>query len=191
MKVNFVTGNALKFDIAAAYFAPLAGHFSLEQVAIDVPEIQASTVEEVATAAAQEAVRIKGEPCIVNDAGFCIEALNGFPGPFLRYANQWLGTEGYLRLLSGTDNRRAYFEDSLAVAFPGGNVKAFTRRQYGRIAEAAIDGLLGWAANDLFIPDGYDVPLGQLTHEDQIAFWGDGCWPEVVSYLQGYEEGRV
>lgn len=191
MKINFVTGNKLKFDIAAAYFAPLGDAFLLEQLTIDVPEIQAETVEEVAIASAQEAVKVACKPCIVSDAGLCIEAVNGFPGPFLRYANQWLGIDGFLNLLSTTDNRHAYFEDSLAVAFQNGEAKAFTRRQYGTIARAAVASPSGWAANDLFIPDGYDVPLGQLTHEQQVEFWGDGAWPDVVAYLQQYESGQV
>ena len=184
MKINFVTGNKLKFDIAAAYFAPLGNIFSLTQLKIDVPEIQAETVEEVAIAAAKEAVRMVGEPCIVSDAGLCVEALNGFPGPFLRYVNQWLGIDGFLNLLQGTDNRHAYFEDTLAVAFPDGTVKTFTRQQHGTIATAGIETQAGWAANDLFIPDGSNMPLGQLSHQDQVKFWGDGAWPDVLAYLQ-------
>ena len=191
MNINFVTGNKLKFDITAAYFAPLGDDFVLKQLTIDVPEVQAGTVEEVALTSAQEAVRIVSEPCIVSDAGLCIESLGGFPGPFLKYVNQWLGINGYLKLLHNVDNRRAYFEDSLAVAFPDGSVKAFTRRQYGVIATAATESQSGWAANDLFIPDGYEVSLGQLTHEDQVAFWGDGCWPQVVAYLRERDENRV
>lgn len=191
MKINFVTGNKLKFDIAAAYFVPLGDAFSLTQLIIEIPEIQAETVEEVAIAAAKEAVRMIGEPCIVSDAGLCIEALKGFPGPFLKYANQWLGTDGFLNLLQGTDNRHAYFEDTLAVALPNGEIKTFTRQRHGVIAMTAIETQADWAANELFIPDGYTVPLGRLTYEEQVSFWGDGCWPEVVSYLQGYEEERV
>jgi XTP/dITP diphosphohydrolase len=189
MKVNFVTGNKLKFDIAQAFFAPLSDNFKLYQLTIDVPEIQADTVQEVAIFSAQEAVRMVGEPCIVSDAGLMIEALNGFPGPFLKYVNTWLGIEGYLNLLAGIDNRRAYFEDTLAVAFPDGAVKTFTRREYGILAEMAEESRPGWAANDLFIPDGYDIPLGKMSNEEQVAFWGDGTWPEIIKYLQNSERG--
>lgn len=184
MNINFVTGNRLKFDIAAAFFAPLGDNFRLIQRDIDIPEIQAETMEEVAIWSAQDAVRQVGEACIVSDAGLCIEALDGFPGPFLRYANKWLGIDGYLRLLASQANRRAYFEDTLAVAFPDGLVKTFTRREYGVIAESAAESQTGWAANDLFIPDGSNMPLGQLSHQDQVKFWGDGAWPDVLAYLQ-------
>jgi len=187
MRVNFVTGNKLKFDIAKAFFVPLGEGFDLNQLAIDLPEIQAETVEEVAFFSAREAVKAVGEPCIVSDAGLIIEALDGFPGPFLKYVNKWIGIDGYLKLLSGTSNRRAYFEDTLAVAFPDGTVKTFTRREYGTIAEEAEETQPGWAGNDLFIPDGYDKPLGKLSYDDQVAFWGDGAWPEVVHYVQERE----
>lgn len=188
MKVNFVTGNKLKFAIAEAFFIQLDDGFELHQLAINVPEIQAETVEEVATFSALEAVKKAGEPCIVSDAGLVIEALHGFPGPFLKYVNTWLGVGGFLRLLSGVTDRRAYFEDTLAVAFPDGSVETFTRREYGVIAEYAEESASGWAANDLFVPDGYDVPLGKMSEAEQVAFWGDGVWPEIVSYLQRGEK---
>ena len=89
-----------------------------------------------------------------------------------------------MRLLSGVSNRRAYFEDTLAIGFPDGEVKTFTRREYGVIAEAAEESASGWAANDLFIPDGYDIPLGKMSHDEQVKFWGDGVWPDIVRYLQ-------
>lgn len=184
MNINFVTGNKLKFDIAKAYFAPLGDDFTLHQLNIDVPEIQAETVAEVARESARVAVQMTGESCIVSDAGLVIEALGGFPGPFLKYANQWLGIEGYLKLLNDTGNRRAYFEDTFALAFPDSTVETFTRREHGTITEVATESKPGWAANDLFVPDGHTVPLGQLTHDQQVAFWGDGRWPDVVEYLK-------
>ncbi len=191
MNINFITSNKLKFDIASTYFASLDGLFMLKQHALDVPELQAESVTEVAAFSAREAVKVIGEPCIVSDAGLMIEALNGFPGPFVKYANQWLGVEGYLHLLSHTDNRRAYWEDALALAFSDGTTRVFTRREYGRFAESAIASKVGWAANDLFIPDGYDVPLGQLSREEQIAFWGAGCWPNIVDYLQQWNDDII
>ena len=188
MHINFVTGNKLKFDVAKAYFVPFGNAFVLKQLTINAPEIQAETVQEVAIYSAQEIVRQTGEPCIVSDVGLVIEALDGFPGPFLRYANQWLGIDGYLKLLAGEENRRAYFEDALALAFPDGTVQTFTRREYGHIAKMGEATKPGWAANDLFIPAGHDIPLGQLSHDEQVAFWGDGSWPDVVKYLQQRED---
>lgn len=177
----------MKFAIAEAFFLPLGKEFELHQLAIDIPEIQAGTVEEVAIFSAKEAVKVAQEACIVSDAGLVIEALDGFPGPFLKYVNEWLGIEGYLKLMSGLENRRVYFEDTLAVALPDGAVKTFTRREYGVIATSAEESKPGWAANDLFIPDGYDVALGKLSDDEQVSFWGDGMWPKVVQYLQTEE----
>lgn len=38
-------------------------------------------------------------------------------------------------------------------------------------------------ANQLFIPDGMTKPLGALMHDEQVAFWGEGKWPELVDYF--------
>lgn len=113
--IDFVTTNSMKFDIARAYFEGLGDAFELKQLPIELPEIQAETVEDVAIYAAREAVNVVGEACVVGDSGFCIEALGGFPGPFLKYANNWLGASGYLNLLRGEANRRAYFEELLEI----------------------------------------------------------------------------
>lgn len=169
--LNFITSNKLKFDIAAAAVASLGDDILLKQLTIDLPEIQADTVKEVALHAARQAAADAGEPCIVSDAGLHIVALGGFPGPFLKYANQWLGVNGYLKLLAGTKNRTAYFEDALAIAFPDGRTRAFVRQEHGVIAEQAHNESAAWPANELFVADGHTTPLGHLSHDKQVAFW--------------------
>lgn len=184
MNINLITANQLKFDIARAYFEPLGGEFELKQFAIETPEYQDISVAVVAEQSALWAVEQVGEPCIKSDAGLYIEALNGFPGPFLKYVNDWLGQDGYIRLLHGARSRRAYFQDALAIAFPDGTTKTFVRQKWGVIADHPSANAAGWPANELFIPDGMARPLGALTHDEQVAFWGEGKWPELVDYLR-------
>ena len=184
MNINFVTANTLKYDIAKAYFEPLGKDFTLKQYAINAPEWQDTSVSVIAEQSALWAAQQIGEPCITSDAGLYIETLGGFPGPFVKYVNDWLGQEGYLRLLAGQENRRAYFEGALSIAFPGGRVKTFTSRNYGTLASSASSIGTTWAANALFIPDGYTQTLGSMTNDEQVAYWGDGSWPDVVAYLR-------
>lgn len=183
MKLNFVTGNTLKFEIAKQYFAKLGDAYELIQLKLDAPEIQSDSVEEVARNSAVWAAREVGAPCIKMDAGFEITALNGFPGPFVRYVNEWLSVEDYLNLMQDKSDRTAYFVDVTAIGFPDGSSEAFTVRVRGSIA-GHVNNEDEWPANSLFIPDGYDLPLGSMTRDEQIQFWGEGNWRAVIEYFK-------
>lgn len=186
MKVNYLTTNELKFKIAKNYF-DTTDDIELIQHAFDVPEIQSDSCGEVACYSAVYAAKELGEPCVKLDAGFFIDTLGGFPGPFVKYVNEWLDEEKYLALLEGTTNRAAYFLDATAVGFPDGTSRVFTKKYGGTIVENGHYIPSAWPANSLFIPDGYDEPLGAMPDLVQEKYWGDGLWAEVVEYLRAYE----
>src|SRR5690606_64360 len=119
MKINYLTTNELKFKIAENYFKDLEG-FELVQRSLEVPEIQDASCEEIARFSAVYAARQMGEPCVKMDAGFFIAALGGFPGPFVKYVNEWLSEGQLLTLLNGSNDRSAYFLDATAIGFPDG-----------------------------------------------------------------------
>jgi non-canonical purine NTP pyrophosphatase (RdgB/HAM1 family) len=182
MKINFATGNSFKYEIAKAFFDKLGPEYELVQYDLEIVEIQSDSVEEIAKQAAISIAKEKQEPCIKVDVGFYIEALNGFPGPFIRYVNEQLSCKDYLRLLEDDQDRSAYFLDSLAIGYPDGTAKVFTRKTKGTVARA-VDQIGRWPTNDLFIPDGYSRPLGELSNDEQVKFWGDGSWPDVIKHF--------
>lgn len=186
MKINYLTTNKLKFKIAQNYFDKLPGVELVQQV-FETPEIQAETCEQIAAYSAVFAAHQLGEPCVKMDAGFFIPALGGFPGPFVKYVNDWLSEEKYLALMSDEDDRSMYFEDVTAVAFADGTVKTFAKRYYGKMAEPGNYIPSKWPANSLFIPDGYEKPLGSMSSEEQEEYWKDGVLPEVVAYLSSHD----
>lgn len=184
MKINYLTTNKLKFNLAKNYFSSL-DNYELVQHTLEVPEIQHKSCEEIARYSAVYAAQEIGEPCVKTDVGFFIKALGGFPGPFVRYANEWLNEEKFLKLLEGEVDRTAYLLDATAIGFPDGSSKVFTKKHYGVIAKPGNYRVSSWPANSLFIPDGYDMPLGSMAAEEQEEYWGGGVWPEVTGYLEG------
>lgn len=84
--IFFITGNAYKFQIAQE---ALAGDgIELIQKELETPEIQSISIEEIASFSANWASNLLKESVIVSDAGYYIEAFNGFPGPFIKYINK-------------------------------------------------------------------------------------------------------
>ncbi len=182
MKINYLTTNTLKFKIAKNYFDGLDEH-DLVQYTFEAPEIQHESCEEIARYSAVYAAQQIGEPCVKMDAGFFITALNGFPGPFVKYVNDWLSEEKILALLDGESDRRAKFIDASAIGFPDGTSEVFVREFAGTIAERGEYQPSRWPANSLFIPYGYDIPLGSMSAEEQERYWHGGIWPELIEYL--------
>jgi inosine/xanthosine triphosphate pyrophosphatase family protein len=97
--------------------------------------------------------------------------------------NDWLGVQDYLNLMQDKSDRSACFIDVTAIGFPDGSSEAFSVKVPGSIADC-ITNEDEWPANALFIPEGYEVPLGSISNDEQVQFWGDGNWPAVIEYFE-------
>ncbi|MDD1718556.1 MAG: RdgB/HAM1 family non-canonical purine NTP pyrophosphatase [Methanoregulaceae archaeon] len=135
MRLAIVTGNRHKADEIAAFFA---GILETEHVGMDCPEYRDDDVGEITRQKAIFAFNTLRRPLIVDDTGFSVEALKGFPGPYAAYVQRTIGNEGILRLLSGVDNRRAFFETAIGYADDRGV----------RIFRGRIDGFIGGPRGD-------------------------------------------
>ena len=93
MKIHFITSNKGKIKSLNSYFQNL-GRPDVEIIPtnLNLIEPQADTVAEVSLFKARQAFQQLKEPVLVEDGGFAIEALNGFPGVYTKYANQTLMT---------------------------------------------------------------------------------------------------
>jgi XTP/dITP diphosphohydrolase len=122
-----VTGNPHKAEEMAAF---LAGTVAVEHVPLDCPEFRDDEVGPIAREKARFAWEALGRPLIVDDTGFFVAALNGFPGPYAAYVLSTIGNAGLLRLLAGTADRSAHFVTAVAYADADGI----------RVFEGSLDG---------------------------------------------------
>ena len=107
MKITYVTGNWAKIKSARQILEPLG--FEIDNIKIDTPELQDDSIENVAKYSAKWASEELKCDVLKNDSGLCIDALNGFPGPYTHYADDTIGEDGILKLLAGVENRKAHF----------------------------------------------------------------------------------
>lgn len=149
-----------------------------------VPEIQSTRVEEIAEWSAVWASQQLNRPVVVTDAGYYIEALNGFPGPFIKFVNQWFSASDYLSLLQGKRNRRVVIQDCLAYCSPGTRPVLFSHLYQGELATQA--GRLGSTPIDqVFIPEGFSNPISEIPPEQMLAYWSRAAvWSELETYLK-------
>ena len=147
--VTFITGNQHKAD----YLSRMLG-LPLKHRAVDLTEIQSTSLEEVVEHKVRQAYKIAKCPVLVEDVALEFTALGGLPGPFIKFfVEAPHGLENLCRML---DN----FNDRSAVAacvfgyYDGRRLKLFRAELGGVIAEHPTgDGGFGW--DKIFCPDGY------------------------------------
>lgn len=107
-----------------------------------------------------------------DDAGLCVDCLNGEPGVYsARYAGEHATQEESLgKLLSniektGDTKRTAKFVCVLTSFLKGGTKIVSRGECNGKIAKQ-VKKLGGLTYSPVFIPDGYDVPMSELSAEE-------------------------
>lgn len=144
---------------------------------VSAAELRLGDVEETGTTF-EENAKIKAEtltlqcgiPCLADDSGLCVDALNGRPGVFsARYAPDRDFNKGMQKLLeemeaSGSDNRKAHFSCCMALACPNAKTKIFEGRVDGKIA-LKPRGSNGFGYDPIFVPDGYEQTFAELGED--------------------------
>lgn len=179
--ITFATGNIKKVQSAQEILKSYG--IQVLQEKIETPEIQGKDIRKVAEYSAKFAGDLLKKPVIKVDVGFEIEALDGFPGPFLRFINEWLSPEKILKLMEGELNRKAKFIDVVAYSRSGIKPLSFVVETPGKIANKPA-GSNGWGIDTIFIPQGYRVPLATLTDEERVKVWNKDHWIQLAHYLQ-------
>lgn len=176
ISVTFVTGNALKASIARDI---LRGYgIEVVQEKIETPEIQSSDGAEISAFSASHAARALGRAVVKTDVSYAIPALNGFPGPYVKFINQWLSSHDLLRLMRGKEDRTLIITEFLTYADPDGKTATFQSVTPCRIADRVIDDTQGSAFDRILIRPGFNIPQNLMTAEqlrnilhDQVEVW--------------------
>jgi non-canonical purine NTP pyrophosphatase (RdgB/HAM1 family) len=166
----FITGNAGKAKYLADYF-----HMPVAHKKLDLPEIQSLSLREVVEDKARRAFAEVGAPVLVEDVSVVFEALQGLPGPLIKWFDKTLGNEGMCRLLDSFDDRSAVTEVEFAYCDNGKDVHVFSGKVKGIIAkEPRGEGGFGW--DRIFIPDGHAKTRGEMDERE----WHDSGMRKIA-----------
>ncbi|SMH72359.1 RdgB/HAM1 family non-canonical purine NTP pyrophosphatase [Candidatus Nitrosotalea okcheonensis] len=161
--IFFASSNKNKFEEAK----DIASEFGLKLkfLKYTLQEIQADTLEEIATHKAMQAFSICSRPVIVEDAGLFIKSLNGFPGPYSSFVFDTIGNKGILRLVPM--KRDAIFRSVIAYCEKHGNVHLFSAGVNGVISKKEQG--KRWGFDPIFIPSGENKTYSQLAEKNKIS----------------------
>ncbi|KAL4893138.1 inosine triphosphate pyrophosphatase-like protein [Aspergillus ambiguus] len=139
--ITFITSNANKLTEVNAI---LPRSVSITHRALDIPEIQGS-LEEIAIDKCRRAADIVNGPVLVEDSALAFHAMNGLPGPYIKYFFEALGNTGLNRLLDGFDDRTADAVCTFAYSTgPGTQPVIFQGRITGKIVSPRGQPNFGW-----------------------------------------------
>jgi len=154
--LTFVTGNKKKLEEVQQI---LGGGktklpFEITNKKIDLPELQGDPVEIAIEKCNLAAKEING-PVFTEDTSLCFNALNGLPGPYIKWFLEKCGHDGLNNMLTGFQDKSAYVQTIVAFTWgPGEEVKIFDGRTHGSIVHprGALD--FGW--DPIFEPNESD-----------------------------------
>lgn len=171
--VVFVTGNAGKLATAREHLSPLG--IEVAQARLDLDEIQSTSVHDVAMHKAQQAFRVLKVPLIVEDSGFGIDEMGGWPGPMVKHLVTAVGAAGIAHLADLTRSRACRFTSVLVYIDAHGVPRAFTDEgEPGTIAESpARKGEPGsWSPLwEVFVAPGTSAPLAALAGAERTELF--------------------
>ncbi|MHA1727142.1 MAG: XTP/dITP diphosphatase [Promethearchaeota archaeon] len=186
-KLTFVTGNVHKFNEIKALLTS-------EEIDIDIMlndrvkpmEIQSSSLEEVAEFKINSVKEKIDGSFFIEDSGFFVESLNGFPGVYSSYVMNVLGNEGILKLINGLKKRRAKFRSIIAL-YIGNKDKnfLFSGEVIGTIA-SKIRGTQGFGFDPIFISEKIpDKTFGELlTYEKNEISHRSLSFRKLIKFLK-------
>ena len=178
--IYFATSNSQKFTSLKSLLVPLG--IDLRQLEYDFDEGRDLDIRKITEAKLIQAKRaFPGKRLVVDDRGFFIPALGGFPGPFVKLLLDSFSYKGLIKLMAGETDRRAVFSFGLGY-FDGKSDVILTADEVGFIIdEPRGDNLHGWT--ELLYVYGYDTFPGK-----SLAELNDYEWRE---YLASIEEVDV
>ena len=174
---TFVTGNPNKLAEAER----LCAH-DLRSAEVDLPEIQSLDLAAVLEAKAEAAFGLLGRPVIVEETGLELAAMNGFPGPLVKWMLDAVGAEGIARA-------------ALALGDPGARARCmllYRDAEVRHLAQGETAGRLvlpprgdaGFGWDPVFQPAGEEQTYGEMAgaEKDRLGHRGR-AWRALVPLL--------
>lgn len=179
--VYLITGNQQKVDLYTMLLSEYGISFGSQKCSLE--ELQTDSVKEISEYKAAQAFEQIGKPVFVQDAGWEIPALNGFPGPFMKYINQWLSPQDLLNLMKDKEDRAVHLVDYFSCANKEGEVSTFSATYQARFLDSAQGE--GSSIDQVVALEGLDTPLSLTTYEQRVAiFKASPVWKELAGWIE-------
>lgn len=133
-------------------------------------------------AKAAEAHERIGRPLVVEETGLELDALNGFPGPFVRWMLEAVGAEGIARTALALGDARA--SAVCLLAWTDGERTVLGRGATRGELVLPPRGTNGFGWDPVFRPDGEELTYAEMSDTGKDALGHRGrAWRDLLSRL--------
>ncbi len=168
IEVVFVTGNKDKF--AQVVVEALSGYsIKLVREELLVTKIQDTDFVKIAEFSASWVSNKLNKEVVVTDAAYYIKALNGVPGPFVKFVNSWLLPSDILKMMKNKEDRKVDSPVCVSYCKSGSKPVSFVSQNRGTISykpegeDSTMD--------QIFISEGYNHTVGTLSKSEGLSLW--------------------
>jgi len=162
VKLVLVSSNKLKIDELKRLLQP---EVELEVMQFEYPELKLDDPCEISKAAAKMLAERLKKTVLVEDSGFHVKALKGFPGIMTKFTHYRIGNKGIIKLMEGVKNRKSTYESAVGICSPGKKPLCFLGVEEGTVAHK-LHGNKGWGQDPIFIPKGSKKTYGELGYPE-------------------------
>ena len=156
----FITSNKDKFEEAQE----ILGDFEMEQFDVDLPEIQEIDSRAVVRAKLEAALEHHEGPFIVDDVSMRWEALNGLPGPLIKWFLKSFSLKEMHGLVDKLGNTAGEVSLLIGYAKNRDDIHFFEGVVRGEIVSPRGEGF-GW--DPIFQPDGSGKTYAEMGKEEK------------------------
>lgn len=179
--LTYITGNKHKFETAQRFLKLQGIEITQEELGID--EIQSDSIEEVAQDKAKKAYDLLKKPLFVSDSGWYVAALKGFPGPYMKYMNQWFSPEDFVNLWSKYQDREVVLRQAL-IYIDEDQIKTFIYDSPGIILNE-IRGQTGIPSDRVISLSHTGLSIAEEKEGKGFSITGEEkLWEEFVNWLK-------
>lgn len=132
---------------------------------MDLFELQGNPVE-ISTEKCKQAIDHCDGPVIVEDTSLCFNALNGLPGPYVKWFYESIGNQGLYKMLDGYEDKTCYAQCILSFSLgKGHDIKVFVGASDGVVVEPKGENNFGW--DSIFQPVGYHKTFAEMERSEK------------------------
>jgi len=162
MSLYFLTGSKNKLAEMQAILG------DVEQLDIDLPEIQEIDAHKIIEAKLAEARKHNQGAFIVEDTSLYFDALQGLPGPLIKWFMKTIGNDGLYKMAEAFGNYGAAAKTIIGYASGTGDTQFFEGSFKGMIVAPRGENGFGW--DPIFQPEGTEKTLAELTADEKNSF---------------------
>lgn len=165
--IFLITWNQSKLNSAKKCIEDFGLDIDIQMESFETPEIQSFDNKEIAAFSAKYIADKLQKTVLVSDVGYFINALNGFPWPYIKRMNQRFTAEQILDLMGDKEDRSFVIKEAIAFCRVNEEPVVFELCISGLIAYEAVG--QGSTIDQIGILEWQNVVVGMMNQDDKLA----------------------